>query len=178
VLYAPKLGCVLDILPDRLPETLEQWFDQRGSTWCAQVEVFCADRWDAYHPDASAKLSHARQVVDHFHVTKNLNGAISKTRRTVQNTTDPEAKAVLKGSRWPLLKNPATLSDKERTGLAATLAASPALATCYKLKEAFRQWMHTDQTPQVAANALEPWLQQGYDTPYKALHAFANTVTR
>lgn len=93
VIYAPELGSVLDLLSDRLKESLEKWFEQRGSAWCAQIEVFCADMWDAYHEAAANKLPNAKQVVDHFHVIKNLNEAINKTRRTIQKKLQPELKS-------------------------------------------------------------------------------------
>jgi transposase len=65
-------------LPDQRKETLEAWFDERGAAWCAQVEVCCADMWDAYHEAAQAKLPNVRRVVDRFHIMKNLNDALSK----------------------------------------------------------------------------------------------------
>jgi transposase len=178
VIYAPELGIVLDLLADRLKESLERWFDQRGAEWCAQVEVFCADMWDGYHQAAVAKLPNARQVVDHFHVIKNLSEAVSKTRRTIQKQLGDESKVMLKNARWLLLKNPAHLSDEEKVNLDRILAVSPELSTCYQLKEDFRQWFNKAQSIETAATALDAWLRRVYDTPYKALHAFADTVTR
>jgi len=105
VISAPELGCILDVLPDRNKETLEAWFEQRGTAWCAAVEVCCADMWDAYHTVATTKLPNAQRVVDRFHVTKNLNDAVTTARRTIQKQADEAPQALLKGCRWLLVKN-------------------------------------------------------------------------
>lgn len=175
VIYAPELGIVLDILSDRLKESLERWFEQRGAAWCEQVEVFCADMWDAYHTAAARHLPNARPVVDHFHVIQNLNAAINKTRRTIQKNLAPAAKTELKHARWLLLKNPDHLGEEERRSLAQILAFSPELNTCYTLKEEFRTCFNSAKTVQEAASTLDDWCKRVYHTPYKALHAFANT---
>jgi len=98
VISAPELGVVLDVLPDRLKETLEAWFAQRGSAWCEQVEVCCADMWDAYHTVAKVKLPNAQCVVDRFHVMENLTDALTTARRTLQKQADEATQAILKGS--------------------------------------------------------------------------------
>ena len=56
IITAPALGIVLDVLKDRKKESLEAWFDARGSDWCAAVEACSADMWSAYHEAAQAKL--------------------------------------------------------------------------------------------------------------------------
>lgn len=176
VISAPELGIVLDVLKDRLKETLETWFDQRGAAWCAHVEVCCADMWDAYHEAAQAKLPNVRLVVDRFHVMKNLNDAISKARRAIQNQADEATKAVLKGCRWLLVKNRENLTDAEREKLDTMLAASPELKTCYELKEAFRDWFNQSSDRQTAAAALEDWLAKVKASGLKALQAFVKMI--
>ena len=139
VISAPELGIVLDILPNRNKETLEAWFVQRGQAWCAHVEVCCADMWDAYHEAAQVHLPNAIQVADRFHVMKNLNDALTKARRTIQNQADEATKTLLKGCRWLLVRNRDNLNAEETEKLERMLAASPELRTCYELKEDFRR---------------------------------------
>ena len=64
-----------------------------------------ADMWDAYHKAAAEKLPNAHAVVDRFHDMKNLNDALSKARRSIQNQADDATKALLKACRWWLVKN-------------------------------------------------------------------------
>src|SRR5450759_2537607 len=158
------------------PGSLEAWFDQRGVAWCAQVEVCCADMWDAYHGVAQAKLPNAQPVVDRFHVMKNLTDAVTKARRTIQNQADEATKAVLKGGRWLLVKNRENLTDEERAQLAHMLAVSPELNTCYDLKESFRTWFDQSPDRKTADSALLDWQAKAKATGLRSLQAFVNTL--
>jgi transposase len=176
VISAPELGVILDILPDRNKSSLEAWLDQRGKEWCEHVEVCCADMWDAYHEAAKAKLPHARRVVDRFHVMENLNGALTKARRSIQSQADEETKAALKGCRWLLVKNRENLTTEERQELEVMLAASPELKLCYELKEAFRDWFNQTCDRETARVALEEWIAKVEACGFRALQAFVNML--
>ncbi len=176
IITAPELGIVLDVLTDRKKGTLQAWFDERGADWCAAVEVCCADMWDAYHEAAQAKLPHARLTVDRFHVMKNLNEAVTKARRSIQKCADAQTQALLKGCRWLLVKNAENLTDAERPKLAAMLAASAELKTCYDLKEDFRAWFNTRSDRPTAERTLNEWLTQVQTSGLKALQAFTQTI--
>jgi transposase len=176
IISAPQLGIVLDVLKDRRKETLEAWFDQRGSAWCAFVEVCCADMWEPYHLVAQAKLSQARLVVDRFHLMKNLNDAISKARRTIQNQADEATKTVLKGCRWLLVKNRENLTTAEKQKLEIMLTASPELKSCYELKEAFRDWFNQPLDRQTAEVHLQDWIAKVQANGLKALQSFVKTL--
>jgi transposase len=112
VISAPELGIILDVLEDRSKERLEAWFDERGKAWCEYVKVGCSDMWDTYQQTFKAKLPNAYRVVDRFHVMKNLNDALTKARRSIQNQADEATKSVLKGCRWLLVKNRENLTDE------------------------------------------------------------------
>ena len=176
VLSAPELGTVLDVLKDRKKDALEAWFDVRGVEWCAAVESCCADMWDAYHEAAQAKLPNARLTVDRFHVMKNLNDALTKARRSIQKDADAATQKLLKGCRWLLVKNQQNLTDEECLKLDAMLAASPALKTCYELKEDFRAWFNAHSDRPTAACDLDKWLAKVQASGSKALQAFTKTI--
>ena len=176
VISAPQLGIVLDVLSDRSKETLEAWFDQRGTAWCAQVEVCCADMWDAYHTTAKSKLPKAQMVVDHFHVMKNLTDAVTTARRTIQKQADEATQAILKGGRWLLVKNRENLTDEEGTQLAQMLEASPELKTCYDLKEDFRTWFAKTTDRKTADKTLSEWQTKAKATKLRSLQAFVRTL--
>lgn len=176
VISAPELGLVLDVLSDRKKETLEAWFDQRGQAWCAQVEVCCADMWDAYHTVADDKLPHAQRVVDRFHVMANLNDAVTTARRTIQKQADEATQAILKGGRWLLVKNRDKLTPDEALQLNQMLDASPALKTCYELKEDFRTWFGQLTDRATAAQTLLVWQEKAQATKLRSLQAFVRTL--
>ena len=176
IISAPELGLVLDVLKDRKKASLEEWFEQRGRDGCATVEVCCADMWDAYHEAAPRHLPNARPPVERFHVMKNLNGAVTKARRTIQKHADEATQQVLKGGRWLLVKNAEDLTDDERQRLAAMLAASPDLKQWYDLKEDFRQWFNQAVDRLTADRDLTDWLTRVEASGVKALQAFTRTI--
>jgi transposase len=159
IISAPELGLVLDVLKDRKKASLQAWFEQRGRDWCGAVEVCCADMWD-----------------DRFHVMKNLNGAVTKARRTIQKHADEATQQVLKGGRWLLVKNAEDLTDDEHQHLAAMLMASPELKQCYDLKEDFRQWFNQAVDRLTADHQLTDWLARVETSGLKALQAFTRTI--
>jgi transposase len=177
IISAPELGIVLDVLKDRKKATLEAWFDKRGPAWCAAVEVCCADMWDAYHEAAQAKLRNARLTVDRFHLMKNLTNAVTKARRTIQKQADEATKAILKGSRWLLVKNTEHLTAEEQEKLQAMLAVSPELKRCYELKEDFRRWFNETPDRPTAEQGLQDWIARVEASGLKALQAFVKTLT-
>lgn len=153
VISAPEFGLVLDVLEDRSledrsKERLLAWLEERGKAWCEGVEVACSDMWDAYQEAAVEKLPNARRVIDRFHVMKNLTDALTKARRIIQRDANAETKELLKGCRWLLVKNPENLKEEEERKLTRMLAASPELATCYRLKEDFRALFNQSIHPQ------------------------------
>lgn len=176
VISAPELGLVLDILPNRLKESLISWFEARGETWCAHVETCCADMWRPYHEVVAVKLPNAQPVVDRFHVMKNLNDALTKSRRVIQRKADEATQTILKGCRWLLVKNRENLTDEEVTQLDDMLAASEELRTCYQLKESFRHWFAQLITPAEALIQLGHWLEQAEASGYAAMKTFVKTV--
>ncbi len=176
VISAPELGIILDVLQERTKEALEAWLDQRGPEWCAQVEVCCADMWDAYHEAVKTKLPNARRVVDRFHVMKNLNDALSKARRSIQNQADEATKTLLKGCRWWLVRNQENLEEEDRASLEQALTASPELQACYQLKEDFRNWFNQRHDRQAAEQALLAWMERVEASGLRALKAFVKTL--
>ena len=108
---------------------------------------------------------------------KNLNDALTKARRSIQKGADAHTQALLKGCRWLLVKNAENLTEEERPKLAAILAASAELKTCYDLKEDFRTWFNTLSDRASAARTLDAWLAQVQVSGFKALQAFTKTIT-
>jgi transposase len=59
--------CVVDLLPDRTPETVIAWLEQHG-----RPEIISRDRGGGYAEAARRGAPAAIQVADRFHLTKNL----------------------------------------------------------------------------------------------------------
>src|ERR1700755_1011309 len=88
-------------------------------------------------------LPRAVIVFDHFHVVKLFNDKLSDLRRALyREATDVQHKAVLKGTRWLLLKNAENLDPEkdEKSRLKEALKLTEPLAVAYYLKEDLRRF--------------------------------------
>jgi transposase len=64
---------VVDLLPDRDPETVKDWLNEHPG-----VELVSRDRWADYIQAAAEGAPDARQVADRWHLLKNLREAIER----------------------------------------------------------------------------------------------------
>jgi transposase len=144
----------------------------------AKVQAVATDMGKAYIRAVRENLPRAVHVFDHFHVVKLFNEKLSALRRELYNraTSAPE-RAILKGTRWLLLKNPENLdperSEKER--LEDALRLNAPLAVAYYLKEDLRQvWAQPNQ--RTARRVLRDWLKRARATGERLLSQFADTL--
>src|SRR5262249_42865656 len=80
----------------------------------ARIEAVAMDMSGAYQSAVRAHLPKAAIVFDRFHVVKLFNDKLSDLRRALyREATDAQHKAVLKGTRWLLLKNPENLDEEK-----------------------------------------------------------------
>src|SRR5262249_56625309 len=108
----------------------------------AKSEAVAMDMSAAYRSAVSTHLPKAVIVFDHFHVVKLFNEKLSDLRRALyREATDVQHKAVLKGTRWLLLKNAENLDPEkdEKARLKEAPKLNEPLAVAYYLKEDLRR---------------------------------------
>ncbi len=94
-------------------EALKTFWRRLRPSW-AKVEAVAMDMSAAYRQAVSTHLKKAVIVFDHFHVIKLFNDKLSQLRRDLyREATDKQHKAVLKGTRWLLLKNAENLDEEK-----------------------------------------------------------------
>ncbi len=144
----------------------------------AQIEAVAIDMSQAYINAVQTHLPHATLVFDRFHVVKLMNDKLSDLRRELQRQAEAEAKAVLKGTRWLLLKNPERLNTERDEGrrLQAALTLNAPLAAAYYLKEELRQ-LWTQPSKDAARQLLQGWIERARSTGIKQLRQMANTLS-
>jgi len=74
-------------------------------------------------------------VFDRYHVSALMNKAIEEVRREQQAQLDDEGNQVLKGTRFPLLKNYEKLDEEKKGRLQRLLDANTPLFTVHTMKE-------------------------------------------
>ena len=89
---------VIDLLPDRNAETVKKWLNDHPG-----VELVSRDRWSAYAQATAEAAPQAQQVVDRWHLLKNLREAIERlferqsavvgaALKGAESATDPRTK--------------------------------------------------------------------------------------
>jgi transposase len=144
----------------------------------ARIEAVAMDMSGAYQQAVSIHLPKAKIVFDHFHVIKLFNEKLSDLRRALYHeATDVQHKAVLKGTRWLLLKNPENLDEKtdEKRRLEEALALNQPLAVAYYLKEDLRRFWE-QPGKRFATVFLDGWIRRAEASGIKILQQMAKTL--
>jgi hypothetical protein len=102
VISAPELGLVFAprVLHDRKKETLEAWFLARGKDWCAYVDSYCADMWDAYQGVAQVRISTFHRIGLCFAFSNQM-----QAWRVVQGIGGAESIATILEGCWRVIDN-------------------------------------------------------------------------
>jgi transposase len=143
----------------------------------AKIEAVAVDMSPAYTSAISQHLPRAAIVFDHFHVVKLFNDKLSDFRRSLYRQACVQDKAVLKGTRWLLLKNPENLgADRgEPDRLRKALELNQPLACAYYMKEDLRR-LWSQPTKQAAESFLFDWAGQAWNSGVSMLSKFADTL--
>lgn len=120
-------------------QDIRPFFEQLGPDGCARIEAVAMDMNGAFATEVKAQCPNAAIVYDLFHVAaKYGNEVVDRVRvDEVKRLQDvPEARDVIKGTRWLLLRNKKNIRKKEdRIRLKELLDANRRLATVYILKD-------------------------------------------
>jgi len=145
VIVDPTCKRVLWIARGRTEEALTAFFAQLGPARCARIEAVAVDMWAPYARAVRAHCAQAALVYDLFHVVaKYGHEVIDRVRVDETNrlarAAGPgpvrNARRVIKGVRWLLLRNRANLPTRaDRIRLRELLAANRALFIVYVLKD-------------------------------------------
>ncbi len=168
--------CVLAVLPSREQAELKRWWQRLSPQQRRAIRVVSMDMWRPYRAFVEQYLPQAQIVADRFHVMKHLTDQLSKARRHLQRHADEETKAALKGCRWLLVRNRASLTQEQEAHLQQVLAASPELRTAYLLKEEFWLIFERIHDREKARRFLETWMLKVQFSHNPYLIAFCNTL--
>ena len=141
----------------RSKKTLGIFFDELGPERAKQLTAVGMDMCAPYIAEVTKRAAQAEIAFDPFHVVKLANEAVQQVRRTEARVRKGSAEAaVLKGSRWALLKAPENLRDEEQVRLSAVAALNAQVYRAYLLKEELRTLYRC--RPRAAEKHLESWL--------------------
>jgi transposase len=144
----------------------------------AKIQAVAMDMSGGYQAAVRTNLPKAKIVFDHFHVVKLFNEKLSDLRRALyREATDVQHKAVLKGTRWLLLKNAENLDPKkdEKRQLQEALKLNEPLAVAYYMKEDLRRFWE-QPGKQFATTFLDGWIRRAEASGIKILKQMAKTL--
>jgi len=132
---------------------------------------------EAYGSAVRENLPNVVLVLDHFNVVKAFQEKLTDLRRDLYSKATEDAKDVLKGSRWLLLKNPENLDPtrKEKERLEEALQLNKPLAIAYYLKEDLRSIWSQD-SKENADKEISAWIEKAEASEIQQLKAFAKTL--
>lgn len=144
---------------ERKRETLDRFFAEALPPQRRRaVRAVCVDMWEPFVQSLREHLPHARIVYDKFHVLRHVNEALDETRRAEFFRKGGEARGLLRGKRWLLLRRWADLERDERRLVRELLALNHRLAKAHLLKEQLAHlWDYTYEG--AARRFLTTWLR-------------------
>lgn len=168
--------CILAVLPSREQKVIAAWLKTLSLAQIKSIRTVSMDMWRPYRALIEKQLPQAQIVADRFHVMKQLNDQLSKARRQIQREASPEIQQALKGSRWLLVRNRATLTQEQHAQLHLALSAQHQLRAAYLLKEEFKLIFDRIHDKKKATRFLRAWIFKVQQTNNKYLLAFTKTL--
>ena len=171
-------GRVVWARPGKNADTLRSFFEELGKERCAKIRAVTIDMSNAYITAVRESVPQATLVFDRFHVQRLVHDALDAVRRAeVGEVDDPEERAALKKSRFPLQKNPWNLNDIEKTKLVEVQRTNRRLYRGYLLKETLAAILDRRQA-NVARTKLIEWASWAEHSQLAPFAKAARTITR
>jgi len=161
---------IIDILEYREQAKLIEYFKNKGTEWCENIEVFCSDMWQGFINTAKAVFPHATLVVDRFHFFSYLNKAVDSQRKSLRRQFKDQEE--FKRLKWALLKNPENLTPAQKDKLDRAFLQSRELKLIYDHKEKFRAIFNQNLTRKQGEIELNKWMEEAKKMKNKNLNDF------
>jgi transposase len=160
---------------DRTRATVEGFFDELGRRRSSRIEAVCMDMWAPYRDVVGERASQAVVCFDRFHVVQHLNEAVDEVRRSLVRKLSGPGRAVIKGMRFVLLKNPWNHTPKQKQSLQAMVRSNSPLSRAWYLKEDFQRfWDYVSEA--VAEQHLKKWLWWATHSRLEPFKRFARMI--
>lgn len=137
-----------------------------------QIAEVCIDMSPAFIKGVAEHLPNAEVTFDKFHIVKIINDAVDEVRRVERKTH-----AELKGTRYIWLRNPDTLSERQRTTLDALPTRTLKTARAYQIRLAFQD-MYAEGSTETAVAYLKKWYFWATHSRLPPMIDAAHTVKR
>jgi transposase len=136
------------------------------------ISEVCIDMSPAFIKGIAEHLPNAAITFDKFHAVKIINDAVEQVRRAEQKT-----QSLLRGTRYIWLRNPQTLTDRQRVTLGGLPTRHLKTARAYQIRLAFHE-LYDQPSVQTGASYLKKWYFWATHSRIKPVIDAARTVKR
>jgi transposase len=188
-----RAGAVVWVGEGMSSATLERFYDTLGAARAARLQAASMDLHGAYAKVTRARAPQAQVCADPFHIIQLANATVDEVRRAAWNTTrraagvarpgplarirqDPAAQLV-KNTRWALLKDPASWTDRQRQTITRLRRARHVLFRAWVLKEELRDLYRLPPDSRPDAH-LDAWLARASRCRIPAMLDLSRTIRR
>jgi len=173
---------ILAVLPDRQKDTVVEFLRSIPERLKQSIHTVCCDMYEGFTEAVREELSHARIVIDRFHVARAYRDGLDDLRkqelgRLKKELADVEYKQ-LKGSMWALRKKPADLNTEERRTLRFLFRCSPKLKQAYDLQQQLTEIFDQHISPTSAKTKIRAWIKRIARSELRCFDNFINTLGR
>ena len=140
ILYDIAQSSVIDVLPDRKQQTLQDKLEQFSDKEKEDIDYVCIDMNTTCYSVIKKVLPDAEIVIDRFHIQKYLNKALKDIKIKLLKSLSKQEKEKLKHIHYALLNNDDKLTDNQEEVLNLVYEKYPDLAYCHELKEWFSKY--------------------------------------
>jgi transposase len=137
------------------------------------VSEVCIDMSPAFIKGVADNLPKAAITFDKFHAVKIINEAVDQVRRAEQKTQP----ALLRGTRFIWLRNPANLSERQKATLDSLPTHHLKTARAYQIRLAFQD-LYEQPSTQTATAFLKKWYFWATHSRLEPMIEAAHTIKR
>ena len=179
VILEPQSKRVLWVCRGRSREDIRPFFELLGAEGCEGMEAVAMDMSTSYEEEVRKWCPKAEIVYDLFHiVAKYGREVIDRTRVDEANRLrhDKDARKVVKGARWLLLRNKENIrSAEDRVRLKELLSANRTLAKVYIMRDDLKH-LWDFRYPAAALRFWKGWYHRAVRSRIKELVKFAKAM--
>jgi transposase len=175
LVYDLERGELVWVGKDRTRETAHAFFDAIGQRRSERITAVSMDMWAPYVDVVRVRAPNATVCFDRFHVVRHLGEAVDEVRRSLVRKLAGPDKALVKGTRFVLLKNPWNLTPRQKQSLTALVRTNGPLSRAWYLKEDFQRfWDYLSEG--WAEKHLRKWLWWASHSRLEPFQEFARMV--
>lgn len=170
-------GKVIEVTEGRTTENASDLIATLPPEIAAKIEAVAIDMWPAFIKAVGEKLPEADIVFDRFHVSKHLNEAVDKVRRTEHKVLSSRGIDDPAGSKYAVLKADENLSDTRRSILDDLCGRNLKTSRARAIKESFNNcW--TSRNAAFAETVFKDWYARAIRSRLEPIKKVARMIKK